>query len=104
MLLFGMLAGRAPAALVSELADVIDLAVVAPPASPRADDPARAEDALRQAGIPTQRADSVERALDHVLALAGEGGCVVVGGSLYTAAEAREILLAVSSDRALGLR
>lgn len=104
VLLFGMLAGRSPAALVSELADVIDLAVVAPPASPRADDPARAEDALRQAGIPTQRSDSVERALDHVLALAGEGGCVVVGGSLYTAAEAREILLAVSSDRALGLR
>lgn len=104
VLLFGMLAGRSPEALVSELAGAVDLAVVAPPDSFRADDPARSEYALRQAGIPTQRADSVERGLGHALALAGEGGCVVVGGSLYTASEAREILLAVASDRALGLR
>ena len=104
VLLFGMLAGRAPAALVAELRDTVDLAVVAPPDSPRADDPERAERALAEAGIPTQRAESVERGLAHAEALAGEAGCVIVGGSLYTAAEARELLLAIGGDRALGLR
>ncbi len=104
VLLFGMLGGRAPAALVSELREVVDLAVVAPPDSPRADDPARAERALAEAGIPTQRAASVERGLAHARALAGDEGCVIVGGSLYTAAEAREQLLAIGGDRALGLR
>lgn len=104
VLLFGMLAGREPEALVAELRAAIDLAVVASPSSSRADDPAHAERALAEAGVPTQRAASVEQGLAHAEALAGEGGCVVVGGSLYTAAEARELLLAVGGDRALGLR
>ena len=104
VLLFGMLAGREPEALLAELRAAIDLAVVAPPSSSRADDPAHAERALAEAGVPTQRAASVEQGLAHAEALAGEGGCVVVGGSLYTAAEARELLLAVGGDRALGLR
>lgn len=104
VLLFGMLAGREPKALIAELRGAIDLAVVAPPDSPRADDPGRAARALADAGVPTQRASSVEGGFAHAEALASDGGCVVVGGSLYTAAEARELLLPIGGDRALGLR
>jgi folylpolyglutamate synthase/dihydropteroate synthase len=42
--------------------------------------------------------------LELARALAGERGCVVVAGSLYTVSEAREVLLGIAGDRALGLR
>ena len=104
VLLFGMLAGREPEALVTELRSAIDLAVVVPPSSPRADDPVHAENAFVKAGVPTQRAASVEQGLVHADVLIDGKGCVVVGGSLYMAAEAREQLCTISGDRALGLR
>jgi folylpolyglutamate synthase/dihydropteroate synthase len=60
--------------------------------------------ALQAAGTPAQRAPDVAQALERAAALAGDRGAVIVTGSLYTVAEAREQLLGVVGDRAFGLR
>ena len=100
----GLLAGKDTAGVAEELVEDGDTVLVAPPASPRAADPGEVAQAFTRAGAVTQQAPDIAAAIERASAIAGERGVVFVVGSLYTAAEAREQLLAVTGDRAFGLR
>ena len=100
----GMLGGRAIAPILEPLIGEGDDVVVAPPPSERAADVAAIVRAARDLGALPQRAKSVAEAIDRATEQAGERGAVIVVGSLYTVAAAREHLLAVTSDHLLGIR
>lgn len=104
VLVVGLLAGRDVPLLAAPLLAGDETVIVAPPSSERAADPAEVAAAFAEAGAVVQQQPNVAAALDLARALAGEGGAVFVVGSLYTVSEARELLLGVSGDRALGLR
>ena len=81
-----------------------DDVIVTPPPTPRAADPLIVTRAIHERGAIPQRAADVPRALEAASALAGDRGAVLVVGSLYTVAAAREHLLGLTGDHALGLR
>lgn len=81
-----------------------DEVVVTPPPTPRAADPLVVTRALRERGAIPQRSTDIPHALEVASALAGDRGAVLVVGSLYTVAAAREHLLGLTGDHALGLR
>jgi folylpolyglutamate synthase/dihydropteroate synthase len=60
--------------------------------------------ALRALDVVAQPAADIPGAIERATALAGDRGAVIVTGSLYTVAEAREQLLGVIGDRSFGLR
>ena len=60
--------------------------------------------AVNAAGAIAQAATSVEDGLERALELAGAAGAVLVVGSLYVVASAREHLLGIAGDHALGIR
>jgi len=100
----GLLAGRDTAAIASALVDEGDEVIVAPPSSSRAADIAEVRRSFLETGALVQQAASVAEAIDVATELAGQRGAVLVTGSLYTVAEAREHLLGITGDRAFGLR
>ncbi len=102
--LVGLLSGKDVDAIAGALGVAGEQVVVVTPASGRAEDPAAVAEAFRAAGADVQRAADVRAGLELARALAGERGCVVVAGSLYTVSEARELVLGIAGDRALGLR
>lgn len=104
VLVVGLLGGKDVDGIASALVGEGDAVIVAPPRASRAADPAEVARAFRAAGATVQRAADVPSAIDAATVTAGEQGAVFVTGSLYTAAEAREHLLAVTGDRAFGLR
>ncbi len=81
-----------------------DEVVVVPPPTPRAADPLAVTRTLRERGAIPQRAADLPRALETASSLAGDRGAVLVVGSLYTVAAAREHLLGLTGDHALGIR
>ncbi|MEZ4553609.1 MAG: bifunctional folylpolyglutamate synthase/dihydrofolate synthase [Dehalococcoidia bacterium] len=103
----GVLAGKDNAAIASGLvdpaADGIEV-ILAPPSSPRAADVEELRRAFTDAGALVQQASSVAAAIDLATDLVGTRGSVLIVGSLYTVAEAREHLLGITGDRAFGLR
>ena len=113
VLVAGLLADKDAEAIAAALvgggrdrdrSDEVDEVIVAPPASTRAADPAAVRRAFQSAGADTQQAVSVESALQMAIERVGTRGAVLVVGSIYTVAEARELLLGVTGDRAFGLR
>lgn len=100
----GVLAGKDSAAIASGLVAEGDEVVLAPPSSPRAADLHDLRRAFTDAGATVQQAPSVAAAIDLATDLVGVRGTVLVVGSLYTVAEAREHLLGITGDRAFGLR
>lgn len=100
----GMLAGKDVDRFTHDLLGERDEVIVASPQSARAGDAGELVRALHATGTPAQRAPDVASALERAAAVAGERGAVIVTGSLYTVAEAREALLGVVGDRAFGLR
>ena len=100
----GLLDGKETEGIAEALVEPGETVIVAPPNSPRAADPDAVARVFTQAGAVVQQAPDVASAIEVASAIAGESGAVFVVGSLYTAAEARELLLAVSGDRAFGLR
>ncbi|MFN8584284.1 MAG: Mur ligase family protein [Dehalococcoidia bacterium] len=100
----GVLAGKDSAAIASGLVAEGDEVVLAPPASPRAADLEELRRAFTAAGAMVQQAASVAAAIDLATDLVGTRGSVLIVGSLYTVAEAREHLLGITGDRAFGLR
>ena len=86
------------------LFDSQDQALVTLPRSARAVDLADAVDEVASLGIPIKTAPDVETAMTRATLMAGEKGVVVITGSMRTVAEAREVKLFVTGDRALGLR
>ena len=103
-LVVGLLGGRDLPRLAAALAAEGEAAIAAPPASERAAPPEEVAAAFAAAGAAAERRPDVASALARARELAGEGGAVLVTGSLYTVSEARELLLGVRGDRALGLR
>lgn len=100
----GLLAGKDTEGIASALVSEGDDFVIAPPASPRAAD---IEDIRRRfigAGANVQQVASIGEAIEVAEGLAGGRGSVLVVGSIYTAAEAREHLLGITGDRSFGLR
>ena len=108
VLVTGLLGGRDASALARALlgpdGEAMTTVVVTAPSSQRAADLGEVEGAFRAEGAPVQRAPDVAAAVDLAQDLAGEGGTVLVTGSLYTVSEAREHILGVTGDRAYGLR
>ena len=104
VLVIGLLAGRDFPSLAAELLAGGETVIVAPPSSQRAADPSEVAAAFAAQGAVVQHQPNVSAAIDLARSLAGDGGAVFVVGSLYTVSEAREELLGVSGDRALGLR
>ncbi len=100
----GLLAGKEMAGVAQALVDEGESVIVVPPASPRAAETSEVAEAFREAGATVQQARSVPDGIDLASVMAGDHGAVFVVGGLYTAAEAREHLLAVTGDRAFGLR
>lgn len=104
VLVVGMLAGRDIEAVARELLAVTDTVVVAPPHSPRAAPAAEVARAFTRHGAIAQTAVDVPAALELAHDIGGDRASILVVGSLYTVADAREALLGVTGDRALGLR
>ncbi|MDA0271353.1 MAG: bifunctional folylpolyglutamate synthase/dihydrofolate synthase, partial [Chloroflexi bacterium] len=100
----GVLAGKNIEGILEPLIGVGDDVFVAPVPSPRSADPADVARAARALGALPQRAGSIEEALTRATDLVGNTGAVIVVGSLYTVAAAREHLLGIAGDHALGLR
>ncbi|RLT35820.1 MAG: bifunctional folylpolyglutamate synthase/dihydrofolate synthase [Chloroflexi bacterium] len=100
----GLLADKDADAIAAALVEEGDEVIVATPASTRAADPAATRRAFQAAGANAQQAASVEAALQLAIDQVGPRGAVLVVGSIYTVAEARELLLGVTGDRAFGLR
>lgn len=97
----GMLAGRDPGAMFEALAPAgVRTVVTCTAPSPRAVPSDTLAEAARAVGLEALAADTVAEALTLALARAGERGMVVVMGSLYVVAEARQML--VSGDGPTG--
>jgi dihydrofolate synthase/folylpolyglutamate synthase len=101
----GMLTGRDPSAMLAPLAAAgVGSIVACAPDSPRAQPAELVAEAARGLGLEASVASSVVQAVPMARAAAGEDGLVVVTGSLYVVAEARELLTeeAPSAPPALG--
>ena len=100
----GMLAGKDAPAILEPLIGEGDDVIVAPPPTQRAADLADLVRAVRDQGAIPQRAASIGAAIDLATEQAGPRGAVIVVGSLYTVAAAREHLLGITGDHLPGLR
>ena len=87
----GMLTGRDPTAMLTPLADAgVGRVVACAPVSSRAQPADVVAEAARAAGMDVVLAGSVAEAVSVARAMVGEDGLIVVAGSLYVVAEARE--------------
>jgi dihydrofolate synthase/folylpolyglutamate synthase len=93
VLVLGMLGDKERSKVVAELAPLAQAVVVTRPNSPRAGDwQAMAEEARRYAPSVVVIED-IGAAVEQALGLAGPQDLVVITGSLYMVAEAREMLV-----------
>jgi dihydrofolate synthase/folylpolyglutamate synthase len=88
----GLSADKDPAAVIAALAPAIVGLVATRAESPRAADPGAVAAAANSANLPTAIVPTVAEALARARHEAGPGGMVVVTGSLFVVAEAREAL------------
>ena len=100
----GMLAGKDAQAILEPLLTEGDDVIVAPPPTQRAADVGDLVRTVRGLGASAQRAATVGAAIDLATEQAGDRGAVIVAGSLYTVAAAREHVLGLTGDHELGLR
>jgi dihydrofolate synthase/folylpolyglutamate synthase len=88
-------------ALADELAPLATHLIATRSRSPRSMAPREIAQAFAERETPVSSEDSVSAAADAALAMAGPGDAIVVCGSLFVAAEAREHLLGVAYDPTL---
>jgi dihydrofolate synthase/folylpolyglutamate synthase len=100
----GILGGRDTGAIASALVTEGDEVIIAAPSSQRAADVEQVRKDFVAAGAMVQQASSIADAIDLATDLVGQRGTVLVAGSLYTVAEAREHVLGIAGDRSFGLR
>jgi dihydrofolate synthase/folylpolyglutamate synthase len=96
VLVLGMLADKDIASVVGTLVPMADVVVATRPDSPRG---AAAEQVAKEVsalGIDALSAVTVRGALAQAMEQAGEDDLIVVTGSFYTVAEAREVVLSLS--------
>ena len=100
----GLLDGKDAEGITAALVSPDDQVIVCPPGHPRAADPSAIAALVRATGAMASTAPNIATALKSGTALTGKRDVLIVTGSMYGVAEAREALLALSGDRALGLR
>lgn len=100
----GVLSDKAVDQLAQALFGEGDDVIVVPVGSTRSAQVGDVVRAVNATGAIAQRGTSVEDGIDRASEIAGPGGAVLVVGSLYVAAAAREHLLGVAGDHSLGLR
>lgn len=98
IMLLGILADKERAGVVSELAPAARAVVVTRPDSPRSGDWQDLAVDVRRYTPEVYLVEDVGEAVNKALSLARPGEMVCVAGSLYLAAEAREILLHMGSQ------
>jgi dihydrofolate synthase/folylpolyglutamate synthase len=104
VIVLGLLADKDAEGITAAFVSPDDQVIVCPPAHPRAAAPSEITALVRATGAVVTTAPDIATALERGTVLAGERGAMIVTGSMYTVAEAREALLAISGDRGLGLR
>ena len=100
----GVLSDKAVDQLADALFEEGDDVIVVPAGSARSAAVADVVRAVNATGAIAQRGSSVADGIDRASEMVGPGGAVLVVGSLYVAAAAREHLLGVAGDHALGVR
>jgi dihydrofolate synthase / folylpolyglutamate synthase len=100
----GLLDGKDAEGIVTTLVSPDDQVIVCAPNHPRAAAPSEIATQVRVTGAVVTTAPDVATALERGSAAAGDRGVLIATGSMYSVAEAREALLAISGDRALSLR
>lgn len=91
-----MLEGRDPNAMVLAIdSDKVKSFVIAPARSLRAMSVDKIAAAVARSGKPFQKVDSVSEAVEGAMALCEEGEGVLICGSIYTVAEAREQIVKI---------
>ena len=86
------------AAMVASLAPAADLAIATQARHPRAMAVDELADMLRGIGATTEIASNPREALEHALAVARPGDLVLATGSLFLAAEVREVALGIEPE------
>ena len=99
ILVFGCSGDKELAAMVDELRGVAAHVVVCASRHPRALAPDRVARGFAEAGIATSHAADVQRALGRARELCAGAGAVVVTGSLFVVAEAREAWHGIAPER-----
>jgi dihydrofolate synthase/folylpolyglutamate synthase len=92
VVVFGASADKDIQAMADEIAVEADLVIVTRSRHPRAASPERIADCCRRTGLQVSVAKSVDEALRQALDRAGPEDLICVTGSLFVAAEAREVL------------
>ena len=91
------------AALADELAPLAAQVIATRSRHPRARDPREVGQAFAERDVPVAMTEPVGAAMEAALTQADSGGTVVVCGSLFVAAEAREHLLGIAYDPPLDI-
>jgi len=99
-----MLSGKNIAGVVKELVGPDDSVILAPAASQRSASIDELAAAVRSRGVTPESATSVADAIDAATERVSPDGLILLAGSMYAASEAREHVLGIAGDRALGLR
>ena len=94
----GVLADKNLEGIAGELAKAASLVIATRSRHPRSATPAAVAKAFRRFGAEVREADGVDSALGSALGQAGEADLVVVTGSLFVAAEAREAVLGIPPE------
>ena len=98
VLVVGWSSDKDAAAFTDALASFATHVVATRSRHPRAAEPRAVADAFAEREIPVSIAEPVGAAIDAAHALAAPGGAVVICGSLFVAAEAREHVLGIEYD------
>lgn len=97
-LVFGTSTDKDTEGMARELAPVVAGAFACASRHPRSTPPEKIADALWESGIKVRPESTVAAAVDKAMAEAGSNGIVLVTGSLFVVAEAREHLLGIPPE------
>jgi dihydrofolate synthase/folylpolyglutamate synthase len=100
IVVIGTSSDKDPADLGKPLSTIATAAIATRSRGPRATDPAVIATALQTAGIAVDVAPTVAEAIERAKRVAGPKGLILVTGSLYVVAEAREFYGLATSDPA----
>ena len=98
VLVVGWSGDKDAGALADALASLATHVIATRSRHPRAAEPRAVADAFAEREIPVTIGEPVGAAIDAAHALASPGGAVVICGSLFVAAEAREHVLGIEYD------
>jgi dihydrofolate synthase/folylpolyglutamate synthase len=97
-LVFGASGGKHYDEMAAELAPICSQVLTTRSRHPRSVSSSEAADVFRRLGIPTVETNDVRDAVAQALEMAGEDDLVLVTGSLFVAAEAREYVKGIKGE------